>query len=36
MRRGSSAGVIETWVSRHFTANTVDGVTVYDLTQPAP
>jgi 4-amino-4-deoxy-L-arabinose transferase-like glycosyltransferase len=30
-----SASAIESWVSRHFTAQTVDGVTVYDLTQPA-
>jgi hypothetical protein len=36
MRRGSAAGGIETWVSLHFTATIVDGVTVYDLTQPAP
>jgi 4-amino-4-deoxy-L-arabinose transferase-like glycosyltransferase len=36
--RGSGSGsgsAIEAWVSQHFTATTVDGVTVYDLTQPA-
>jgi 4-amino-4-deoxy-L-arabinose transferase-like glycosyltransferase len=35
--RGStgSGSAIETWVSQHFTAQTVDGVTVYDLTQSA-
>jgi hypothetical protein len=26
---------ISRWVEQHFTATTVDGVTVYDLTQPA-
>ena len=31
-RGGSSE--ISTWVSEHFTATTVGGVTVYDLTQP--
>jgi len=32
-RAGSSE--ISDWVSRHFTAKTVGGTTVYDLTQPA-
>ena len=32
-RGGSSE--ISTWVTEHFTASTVGGVTVYDLTQPA-
>ena len=32
-RGGSSE--ISTWVTEHFTATTVGGVTVYDLTQPA-
>ena len=34
--RGSGAGSgneIATWVAQHFTATTVDGVTVFDLTQ---
>src|SRR5438445_680929 len=36
IRGGSgSSSEIEAWVSQHFTATTVDGVTVYDLTQPA-
>ncbi len=35
MRGGSgSSSEIQAWVSQHFTATTVDGVTVYDLTQP--
>ena len=36
--RGAGSGAsseIESWVSQHFTATTVDGATVYDLTQPA-
>jgi len=35
--RGSgsgSASAIVTWVSEHFTASSVDGVTIYDLTSP--
>ncbi len=36
MRGGSaSSSEIQAWVSQHFTPTTVDGVTVYDLTQPA-
>ena len=31
----SSSSAIATWVAAHYTANTVDGVTVYDLTAPA-
>jgi 4-amino-4-deoxy-L-arabinose transferase-like glycosyltransferase len=31
----STSSAITTWVSSHFTATTVGGVTVYDLTQPA-
>jgi hypothetical protein len=31
----SQASQIATWVSEHFTAQTVDGVTVYDLTHQA-
>lgn len=30
---GGSANEIAGWVSQHYTANTVDGVTIYDLTQ---
>ncbi len=30
----SDASAISSWVSSHFTARTVDGVTVYDLTSP--
>ena len=30
----SPASQIESWVSTHFSAQTVDGVTVYDLTVP--
>ena len=30
----SSSSSIATWVSENFTAQTVDGVTVYDLTAP--
>ena len=30
----NAAGQIATWVEQHFTASTVGGVTVYDLTQP--
>jgi 4-amino-4-deoxy-L-arabinose transferase-like glycosyltransferase len=30
-----TSGQIVQWVEQHFTATTVDGVTVYDLTQPA-
>ena len=36
--RGAGSGAsseIESWVSQHFTATTVNGATVYDLTQPA-
>ena len=32
---GSTGGEIATWVSQHFTATTVDGVTIYDLTAPS-
>ncbi|MPQ98477.1 glycosyl transferase [Modestobacter sp. I12A-02628] len=32
---GGTAGEISTWVAATFTATTVDGVTLYDLTQPA-
>ncbi|HEX4220388.1 MAG TPA: hypothetical protein VHZ02_18585, partial [Acidimicrobiales bacterium] len=28
------ASKISSWVSSHFTAKTVDGTTIYDLTQP--
>jgi len=31
----SSATAISTWVTSHYTATTVDGVTVYDLTAPS-
>ena len=31
----SDASKISSWVSSHFTAKTVDGVTIYDLTTPA-
>ncbi len=31
----ATSGRIAQWVEQHFTATTVDGVTVYDLTQPA-
>ena len=31
----SSSSAIATWVKAHYTAKTVDGVTVYDLTTPA-
>ena len=31
---GTQADQIGTWVKQHFTANTVDGVTFYDLTAP--
>ena len=31
----ATSGQIAQWVEQHFTATTVDGVTVYDLTQPA-
>jgi 4-amino-4-deoxy-L-arabinose transferase-like glycosyltransferase len=31
----STSSAIAQWVARHFTATTVDGVTVYNLTQPA-
>lgn len=30
----SSASAISSWVSQHYTSTTVDGVTLYDLTQP--
>jgi 4-amino-4-deoxy-L-arabinose transferase-like glycosyltransferase len=32
---GSTSSEIATWVSQHFTATTVGGVTIYDLTKPA-
>ena len=36
LRGGSgTASEIETWVSRHFTSTTVDGVSVFDLTKPS-
>ena len=31
----STSSAIAQWVARHFTATAVDGVTVYNLTQPA-
>ena len=31
----SHSSAIATWVSSHYTAKTVDGVTVYDLTAPS-
>ncbi|HEX3812065.1 MAG TPA: glycosyltransferase family 39 protein [Mycobacteriales bacterium] len=31
---GSTTGTIASWVASHFTATTVGGVTIYDLTQP--
>lgn len=31
----SASSAISTWVSENYTATTVDGVTMYDLTQPA-
>jgi 4-amino-4-deoxy-L-arabinose transferase-like glycosyltransferase len=31
----STSSAITTWVTSHFTATTVGGITVYDLTQPA-
>jgi 4-amino-4-deoxy-L-arabinose transferase-like glycosyltransferase len=31
---GSTGGEIATWVSQHYAAVTVDGVTIYDLTAP--
>jgi hypothetical protein len=30
----SDSAVISSWVAAHYTARTVDGVTVYDLTAP--
>jgi hypothetical protein len=30
-----TSGAIAQWVEQHFTSTTVDGVAVYDLTQPA-
>ena len=33
---GGTSSAISTWVESHFTARTVDGVTVYDLTAPSP
>ena len=36
MRGGNGSGsAIESWVSQHFTATSVGGATVYDLTKPA-
>ena len=32
---GDDATKITTWVESHFTAKTVDGTTVYNLTDPA-
>lgn len=32
---GATSSAVVSWVSQNFTATTVDGVTVYDLTQPA-
>ena len=32
---GSTGGEIATWVSQHFAAMTVDGVTIYDLIAPS-
>jgi 4-amino-4-deoxy-L-arabinose transferase-like glycosyltransferase len=31
---GSTATKIASWVTSHYTAKTVDGSTIYDLTQP--
>ena len=31
----STSSAIATWVAAHYTAKTVDGVTLYDLTAPA-
>ncbi len=31
---GSGSSTIASWVAAHFTAQTVGGVTVYNLTQP--
>jgi hypothetical protein len=31
---GSTGGEIAAWVSQHFAATTIDGVTVYDLSAP--
>jgi hypothetical protein len=31
---GGDASKISSWVASHFTAKTVDGTTIYDLTQP--
>jgi hypothetical protein len=31
---GTTTGTIASWVASHFTATTVGGVTIYDLTQP--
>ena len=33
-RDRGTASEITTWVAAHYTASTVGGVTVYDLTQP--
>ncbi len=33
--RGDDATKITSWVESHFTAKTVDGATLYDLTDPA-
>ena len=31
---GNTSSTISTWVSQNFASQTVDGVTIYDLTQP--
>jgi hypothetical protein len=31
---GNTSSAISTWVTQNFTSHTVDGVTIYDLTQP--
>jgi hypothetical protein len=35
MNGSNASSAISSWVTSHYTATTVDGVTVYDLTQPA-
>ena len=31
---GNTSSEISTWVTRHYNSRTIDGVTIYDLTQP--
>jgi hypothetical protein len=35
MGGSGASSAISSWVTSHYTATTVDGVAVYDLTQPA-